>query len=49
LYLATLSRLPDESEMQTCLRHLAEAESPEKGLQSVLWGLLNTREFVLQH
>jgi hypothetical protein len=49
LYLATLSRLPSESEMQTCLRHVGEAESPEKGLQSVLWGLLNTREFVLQH
>jgi hypothetical protein len=49
LYLSTLSRLPNESEMQTCLRHVAEAESPEKGLQSVLWGLLNTREFVLQH
>jgi hypothetical protein len=49
LYLATLSRLPDESEMQTCLRHVGESESPEKGLQSVLWGLLNTREFVLQH
>lgn len=49
LYLATLSRLPDESEMETCLLHVSQAESPEKGLQSVLWGLLNTREFVLQH
>jgi len=49
LYLASLSRLPSESEMETCLRHVGEAESAEKGLQSVLWGLLNTREFVLQH
>jgi hypothetical protein len=49
LYLTALSRLPNESEMETCLRHVSEAESPEKGLQSVLWGLLNTREFVLQH
>ena len=49
LYLATLSRLPDENEKQTCLSHVSAAESPEKGLQAVLWSLLNTREFILQH
>jgi hypothetical protein len=49
LYLATLSRLPDEQEKQTCLSHVSSAESPEKGLEAVLWSLLNTREFVLQH
>lgn len=49
LYLATLSRLPDEQENQTCLSHVSAAESPEKGLEAVLWSLLNTREFVLQH
>jgi hypothetical protein len=49
LYLSTVSRLPTESELQTCLRHVAEAGSPEKGLQSVLWSLLNTKEFLLQH
>jgi hypothetical protein len=35
--------------METCLRHVSEAESPEKGLQSVVWSLLNTKEFLLQH
>ena len=49
LYLNTVSRLPTDSEMETCLQHVAQSESPEKGLQSVLWGLLNTREFLLQH
>ncbi|HMC10633.1 MAG TPA: hypothetical protein VKH44_05065, partial [Pirellulaceae bacterium] len=49
LYLATLSRLPDEKEKQTCLSHVSAAESPEKGLQAILWSLLNTREFILQH
>lgn len=49
LYLSTLSRLPDENEKQTCLSHVSAAESPEKGLQAVLWSLLNTREFILQH
>ena len=49
LYLSTLSRLPDENEKQTCLSHVSAAESPEKGLQAVLWSVLNTREFILQH
>lgn len=49
LYLSTLSRLPDEQEKQTCLSHVSEAESSEKGLAAVLWSLLNTREFLLQH
>ena len=49
LYLATLGRPPDAEERKACLKYLAEAESPAKGLQGILWGLLNTREFVLQH
>jgi hypothetical protein len=49
LYLATLGRLPDDAERQACLKYLKGSETPEKGLQGVLWALLNTREFVLQH
>ena len=49
IYLSTLGRLPEDSERKTCLNYLAGAESPEMGLQGVLWSLLNTREFILQH
>ena len=49
LFLSTLSRLPGESERQASVRHLKEAESAEKGLQGILWGLINTREFLLNH
>jgi hypothetical protein len=49
LYLSTLSRLPDEAELTTCQDYLQQADSPEQGMQSVLWSLLNTKEFVLQH
>jgi hypothetical protein len=31
------------------VKYLIDAESPEKGLQGVMWSLLNTREFLLQH
>ena len=38
-----------EGEIRVCLQYLEKAESPEKGLQGVMWSLLNTREFLLQH
>ena len=49
LYLATVSRLPTELERDECLKFLATSESPENGLQNILWCLINTREFLLQH
>jgi len=49
LFLVTVSRLPDEGERLACASYLKSAESTEKGLQGVMWGLLNTREFLLQH
>lgn len=49
LYLLTLGRLPTEAEQQACAKYLKESASTVKGLQGILWSLLNTREFVLQH
>ncbi|HEX5102979.1 MAG TPA: DUF1553 domain-containing protein, partial [Pirellulaceae bacterium] len=49
LYLSTLARLPDDAELAACQQFISEAASPQEGLQGVLWSLLNTREFVLQH
>jgi len=49
LYLAALGRLPDESELAACQQFVSEAASAEEGLRGVLWSLVNTKEFVLQH
>jgi hypothetical protein len=49
VFLVSLSRLPRESEMRACRAYLQQASSPARGLQGILWSLLNTREFVLQH
>lgn len=49
LYLATVSRLPTEEERDVCLKFIAASENPENGLKNVLWTLINTREFLLQH
>jgi hypothetical protein len=49
LFLATVSRLPTEDERAGSLNFVKGAGSAEKGLQGVLWSLINTREFLLQH
>ena len=49
LFLATVSRLPTQDERDSCEKFLISAGSPEKGLQGILWSLINTREFLLQH
>lgn len=49
LYLATVSRLPTELERSACLKFLADSASPQHDLYNILWSLINTREFLLQH
>jgi hypothetical protein len=49
VFLSSLSRFPTDDERAACVKYLIDAESPEKGLQGVMWSLLNTREFLLQH
>ncbi|WP_425615888.1 DUF1553 domain-containing protein [Anatilimnocola sp. NA78] len=49
LFLATLSRLPTAEERIACGQFITAAESPAAGLQNVLWSLINTREFLVQH
>jgi hypothetical protein len=51
LYLATLSRLPTERELQIALHHVSKADAsrePER-LADVFWVLLNSAEFRLNH
>jgi hypothetical protein len=44
-----LGRLPIDNELKTCLKYIKESESPTKALQGLMWSLVNTKEFVLQH
>ena len=48
-YLRTLSRYPDQDEMQTALSFINESEKPADGIQSLLWTLVNTKEFIITH
>ena len=49
LFLAALSRLPSEDEARSGLDHLRSSLDRATGLADVLWALINTREFVLNH
>jgi hypothetical protein len=49
LFLATLSRAPDEGEQRAALDQLGTSVSRADGFADVLWALINTREFVLNH
>lgn len=49
LFLATLSRFPAAEERRSALDHVRSRSDRKKALADVLWALINTREFVLNH
>jgi len=49
LFLATLTRRPTEAEAQRCLDLLKESDDKRQALSDILWALLNTSEFALNH
>jgi hypothetical protein len=48
-YLRTLSREPTPEEVNRCQIFLAEAENPLAGAKGLLWTLINTKEFIVNH
>ena len=48
-YLRTVSREPTAAETAASLEHLAAAKDLRSGLKDVLWALVNTKEFLLNH
>jgi hypothetical protein len=49
LFLLAFARLPSAEEMQTCQKYVKESSTPKTGYEDLLWSLLNTREFFLNH
>jgi hypothetical protein len=49
LFLAALSREPDEGERHAALDHISAAQTRSAGCADILWALINTREFILNH
>lgn len=49
VYLRTLSRKPTQSELERSQNAIAIAENPTNGISDVLWALINSKEFILNH
>jgi hypothetical protein len=49
LYLRTVSRMPNRDERDRALAYLSGAESASSGMRQLLWVMLNTKEFILNH
>lgn len=48
-YLRTVSRYPNDSETATALHFIQQAKTPLSGVRDLLWTLLNTKEFIVNH
>jgi hypothetical protein len=49
LYLATLSRMPTQTDIQVSLEYVAKAPDKRKAWEDVQWALLNAKEFLFRH
>jgi hypothetical protein len=50
IFLATLSRFPNEKEKETITQHIPKGgKGREDALQDVVWAVMNTKEFMLNH
>ncbi len=48
-YLRTVSRNPTQAEMERCKTYVNNEENKLNGLRGILWALLNTKEFIVNH
>ena len=49
VFLRTVSRPPTAEEMQNARADIAAAKDPINGVRDLLWAMLNTREFTVNH
>jgi len=49
VFLRTVSRLPTAAELGQARQDVAAAPDPVQGLRELLWAMLNTREFMVNH
>ena len=49
IWLRTVGRKPGNEEQNRALQHLASASSVAAGVSDLMWAMLNTKEFLLNH
>ena len=48
-YLRMLSRFPSENEQEIAAAFINEADDPAEGIRGLVWSLINTKEFIVNH
>lgn len=48
-YLRTVSRPPTSEELQRSKEYIAQSEQASSGMRDLVWALLNTKEFIVNH
>lgn len=48
-YLRSLSRKPKSNELAIAIEHLRTEANPVTAVENLIWGLINTKEFILNH
>ena len=48
-YLRTVGRYPQAAEADRCRQHLSAAKNRREGMEDLLWALVNTKEFLMNH
>ena len=48
-YLRTLSRYPDDHEERAAIEYIHDSETTSEGVTSLIWVLMNTKEFIVTH
>lgn len=48
-YLRSVSRYPSDKEREIALTYLNDQDEPAAGLKDLLWALINTKEFMVNH
>lgn len=48
-YLRTLSRFPNDQEKQLASAYITGSEDAQTGLRDLMWALINTKEFMVNH
>jgi hypothetical protein len=48
-WLRAFGRLPTAAEQQLGRQHVSQAQQPSAGLRDLLWALLNSKEFIVNH
>ena len=48
-WLRTVGRLPTNTDRERAVKHLAETPSVAEGIRDLLWAMMNSKEFLLNH